>query len=345
MPSLLVVTADPDLREEVLRLAAAAGVTPDVVADPAVALRTWSVASLVLVGEELVPALARLVPPRRWDVRVLARRTPGEDVFRAALSMGAQGLVQLPTGEQALLGLLAEAGEGPGADGVLLGVVGGSGGSGATTLACALGLVAARQGPACLVDLDPQGAGVGLVLGRDRDDGIHWHDLEATSGRLGRQALRDALPARDGLSVLGWSPAAPRALVPHAVREAVAALTRGHATVVLDLPRWRDPVVDEQLARCARVVVVVQASLPGIAGAARTVAGMGRINDLSLVVRGRGVDASDVARAVGAPVCAVMPDARRLAEDVDLGLGPLRSRRSPLARAAARVLTAAGEAS
>ena len=57
-----------------------------------------------------------------------------------------------------------------------------------------------------------------------------------------------------------------------------------------------------------------------------------------LVVRGRGLDPEGVARVTGLPLLAEMADQRRLAESVDLGLGPVRSRRGPLARAAAQVL-------
>jgi hypothetical protein len=41
---------------------------------------------------------------------------------------------------------------------------------------------------------------------------------------------------------------------------------------------------------------------------------------------------------VGAPVIAEMPDQRGLAEAIDLGLGPVRSRRGPLGRTSLRVL-------
>ncbi|UMG94017.1 hypothetical protein [Nocardioides sp. TF02-7] len=43
------------------------------------------------------------------------------------------------------------------------------------------------------------------------------------------------------------------------------------------------------------------------------------------------------------PVLAQMRDQKGLAEALDLGLGPLRSRRGPLARAAAAVLASAAE--
>ena len=56
------------------------------------------------------------------------------------------------------------------------------------------------------------------------------------------------------------------------------------------------------------------------------------------MVRGRGVDHEDLAALTGLPLLAEMTDQRGLAESVDLGLGPVRGRRGPLARAAADVL-------
>ncbi|NHA00849.1 hypothetical protein G5V59_15460 [Nocardioides sp. W3-2-3] len=56
------------------------------------------------------------------------------------------------------------------------------------------------------------------------------------------------------------------------------------------------------------------------------------------MLRGEAFDPDEVRRAVGLPVLVQMRDQRGLAEAVDLGLGPLRSTRGPLARAAAQVL-------
>ena len=61
---------------------------------------------------------------------------------------------------------------------------------------------------------------------------------------------------------------------------------------------------------------------------------------LRLVVRGSGMDDDTLGRAVGAPVLHRMGDQRGLAEAIDVGLGPVRSRRGPLGRVASSVLAA-----
>jgi hypothetical protein len=52
------------------------------------------------------------------------------------------------------------------------------------------------------------------------------------------------------------------------------------------------------------------------------------------------MDDETLSKAVGAPVIHRMSDQRGLAETIDLGLGPVRSRRGPLGRAASSVLAA-----
>jgi secretion/DNA translocation related CpaE-like protein len=230
------------------------------------------------------------------------------------------------------------------ARGLTVGVVGGSGGSGATTFACALGQMAGRAGPSVVIDADPLGPGVDRVLGLDLVDGVRWDALGHATGRLSARALRDSLPRRDGVAALTWySGSHPRPLQAFAVREALSAARRGHDTVVVDLPRVPDPLTEEIAARCDQVLITVVTTVAGIAAAMRTCGRFADPGALGLIVRGSGMDDESVGRALGAPVLQRMSDQRGLAEAIDLGLGPVRSRRGPLGRAASCVLGALTE--
>jgi secretion/DNA translocation related CpaE-like protein len=333
----LILTRDERLLDELLRLAAAAGAVPEVVPDAGGALRSWRVAPLVLVGTDLAPELVRLGPPPRPAVHLVGWAGIGDDAFRHAVSLGAEHVSELPGSDAWLLELLAESVDGPAAPALTVGVLGGSGGAGATTFACALGLVAAASGPACLLDTDPCGPGVDRVLGFDRLDGARWEALEQTTGRVGARSLRETLPRRHGLGVLTWAAGPRSAPQPFAVREALAAAGRGHPTVVVDLAR-SGPVTEDAVGRLGHVLVVVRPTLPGLAAAARQVAVLRDSTSVGLVVRGARVDDRAVSRVVRAPVIAAMPDQRGLDEAVDLGRGPLWSRRSMLSRTATSVL-------
>jgi len=344
MTAPLFVTADESLLEELRRLAAAAGTTPEVAHDVPAALRAWSKAPLVLVGEDLAVPLARAAPTRRDAVFVVLTAPVPDRVFQVALALGAESVAELPRSEGWLVERLTDVVDSGPARGLTIGVVGGSGGSGATIFACALAQVAARSGPSVVIDADPLGPGADRILGLDLADGVRWDALGHTTGRLSARALRDSLPRRDGVAALSWYPGPqPRRLQPFSAREALSAARRGHDTVVLDLPRASDPLVDEIASRCDQVLVTVVTTVAGVAAAMRLCRRFPDPGALGLVVRGPAMDDETLARAVGSPVLQRMGDQRGLAESIDLGLGPVRSRRGPLGRAAVRVLSSLGD--
>lgn len=341
----LVITRDDLLLDDLLRLAAAAGVSLDVAHDTTSALRGWSAAAVVLVGTDLAGRVAEQRPPRRTQVHVVGHAPTTDAVFRHALQAGAADVVELPAAEGWLVELLTDvtdaAGGAPRLRGRTLGVVAGSGGAGATTFAAAVAVTSARRRPTALVDLDPLGPGLDRVVGLEDRDGAAWDVLVSSRGRLGSRSLRSALPDKDGLAVLTWGAGAAVDLEPTAVREVLSAAQRGHDLVVVDLPRSLDAVTQEVVTRCDEVLVVVGPTVLGVAAAGRVLARLRPLTDrLGLVTRRSGttVPSEQVAAALGVPVAAEVPHQGRLDEHVELGLGPVHSRRSGLARASRAVL-------
>jgi secretion/DNA translocation related CpaE-like protein len=338
MTAPLFVTRDQSLLDQLLRLAAAAGITPDVAPDTGVALRLWPVAPLVLVGADLAAELAAMSLARRPGVHVVAWGQVADELFRATVGLGGESVAQLPSSEGWLVEALTDLGDPQRTAGTVIGVVGGSGGAGATTFACALGQLAARRGRAVVIDADPLGPGVDRVLGLEDRDGVRWDGLCHTTGRLSARSLRQALPRREDLAALTWQAGAAGSLQAFAVREVLSAAQRGHDFVVVDLPRSGDQLVDELTARCDRLLVVVVPTVVGVASAVRICARHPDPSRVRLIVRGGGIEPQAIARATHVPVLAVMPDQRGLPESIDLGLGPVRSRRGALGRAAGDVL-------
>lgn len=337
MNAPLLITRDETLLDELVRLSAAAGVTPVVAPDGIGGLAGWTGAPLVLVGEDVAAELAELRPMRRDGVHVVSWGSFPAEAMSVALALGAENVAELPQSGEWIVEQLTDLGDARPRRAWTVGVVGGSGGAGASVLAAALGQVAAGSGPSVVIDADPLGPGLDRVLGMEERSGVRWDELCQTTGRLGASALRESLPRRDGLGVLTWYAGRRGVLQPFAVREVLSAAQRGHETVVVDLPRSRDGLIDEVVARCDLVLVAALPTVPGLSSAARVVAGLPDLRT-TLVLRGPGLDDADVARIAPAPVLLRMGDQRGLAESIDLGLGPVRSRRSPLARVSREVL-------
>ncbi len=332
---VVLLTGDPVLHETVLRLGAAAGASVRVETDPNGALRVWSWGRAILVGADLAAGVAASAPLRREDVLLLRRGTAEAADYREAVALGAQSVLELPEGTSFLAEWLADLAGERSRRGVLVGVVGGAGGVGASTFAAALAQTSARARTTMLADLDPAGPGLPRILGDLDSAGIGWEDLTGSFGRLSSRGLRESLPRQGDLRVLAGAP--PDGPVVH---EVLAAARRGHDRVVLDLPRPRGA----SLVRWAPgdlLVVLVRPTVAGVASALATTTALAALEvDRTLVVRGRTDPrlADDVAALLGMPLAAHLPDQPRLDQHVDLGLGPCRPRRSSLRRAASEVL-------
>jgi secretion/DNA translocation related CpaE-like protein len=332
--AVLILSGDDRLLTDLGRLAAAAGVAPDLVRDPGEGIRRWSPARMILVGADLVGELARLRPPRRERVHVVG--DGGSDPpFREALECGAESVLALPAAEGWLIELLTDAGDGSLAQAKTVGVVGGAGGAGATVFATALAMACAARGPAALIDADVLGAGVDHVLGLEAGEGVRWDALVHATGRLGARSLRESLPARGALSVLAWPADRVPAVDHSAAREVLSAARRGFEVVVLDLPRYPHLLAEELLPRCDLNLLVSTCTVPGVAAAGQ-VAGRLPAGRTRLVLRGGGIEPEQVGAFLDLPIVVSMADQRGLDEALSLGAGPLRHRRGPLARGAHR---------
>lgn len=329
--------------DDLLRLAATAGTEVDVADEPGVARRWWAAAPLVVVGPDLVDACARLDLPRRAGVVLLGADLDDAGVWQRAVSVGAEQVAFLPDAERWLCDRLADAAEGGRPAGALVAVVGGRGGAGATTLACALAVTAARSGRAALlVDGDPLGGGIDLVFGGELDAGVRWRDLTGTRGRVPAAVLAEALPRMGGLSVLSWDRGDPQAVPPQAVESVLAAGRRAHDLVVVDLPRAVDDTSRSVLAAATTVVLVVPAEVRAAAAASRVAAAVGVLcRDLRVVTRGpspAGLSGEQVARALGLPLLGELRPEPGLALALERGEPPARRGRTPLAHLCGRLL-------
>jgi secretion/DNA translocation related CpaE-like protein len=286
-----------------------------------------------------------MVVSRRPGVLLIGRDWDDPGVWERGARIGAESVVLLPDAESWLTGRIADALEGVGQSALTIGVVGGRGGAGASTLACALAVTAARAGEeTMLIDADPLGGGLDILLGAERTKGLRWPDLAESRGRVGGAALAESLPRSHGLGVLSWD-RGERALVPaEAVKSVLSAARRRGGVVVVDLPRQADEAVAEALVQLDLALAVVPAELRAVAAAHRVTARMQLVvRDLRAVVRppggphgsrgyASGLDDTEVARLLGLPLAGELPWERDVLEDIDLSRPPGSARDGGLAR-------------
>jgi hypothetical protein len=164
---VVVVTALDEVRLGVSRLAALAGVTVEAVRDSAALRGHWHLAAAVVVGADLAPTVAAAGLPRRADVVLVTASGTDLALWRTAVEIGASRVVALPEDERALVELLtdvADASTTSEGGAAVVAVLGGCGGAGASTLAAATAVSGAASVPTALIDMDPLGGGVDVLL-------------------------------------------------------------------------------------------------------------------------------------------------------------------------------------
>jgi secretion/DNA translocation related CpaE-like protein len=324
----VLITADGAMIEQVLRMAAAVAVEIDVHADLEAVRGGWASAPLIMVGADLAGALAEDRPARRAGVVLVGAGAHDEggvtgEIWRDAVELGAEHVVQLPDGGGWLIQRLGESVDGPSRGGFITAVTSASGGSGVSTLAGSLALAAQSiSGRVLLIDGDAHGGGLDLLLGAEEASGIRWPDLAAAAGRLSTTTLDYALPHPDGVALLSHGRGDAVAVPAEAFAAVLAAGVRGYEQVFIDVPRSTWASAPDMLDRADRVILLVPGRVRGIAAAAAAIPWLRSFTkDLSVVVRAtsRGVAAREVERALGLASLRVVPEQLQIATREDRG--------------------------
>lgn len=340
---VLVVAAPGDTQDSILSAVAAQELDAEVVTEPERLGELWRTASTVIVADDLAELVAGRALPHREGVYVVGPEPEKLSMWSAPLSAR---VIPLPEGAAWLGAVLGEGSSRSRAP--VVAVIGGSGGVGASTLAAALAQLSAARGPsgAALVDADSLGGGIDLLLGAERVQGWRWPRLNSAEGHLGD--LRPYLPVVDGVSVVSMARGAELDLAREPLAAIVASLCTWHSAVVLDPGRSKAPAAREAVRLASRQLLLVSASVRGVAAARQAVAGHDLERAELVVRRGRGALPSDlVAEAVGLPVLAEIPEERGLAGAAERGEPPARGARRGYRKAVDRlldlVLSGAGE--
>ena len=343
-----MVSSDERLLNDLLRLLAAAGTEPELATGGSALRRAHRDAPLVLVGADVLDAAVLRALPRRPGMVVVAADELSVADWAIAVELGAERVALLPADEGWLLARAAAAVRSPVERGWLVAVGGSCGGAGASTLAAALALAAGSGGAvALLVDADPWGGGLDLVLGAERAEGLRWPELRELRGRVAGNALMAALPEVAGVSLLAAARGAPAPVGEEALTAVIGAARAGGWPVVVDLPRpgsaGPDRCAELVLAEADLAVLVVPARLRA-ASAARLLTGAdgdaAPWSAARLVVRAvpGGLSRDEAADVVGRPVLAELAHDRSAVPRGERGEPPAIAARSPFGVVARKVL-------
>lgn len=350
----LIVTSDTRLIDEILPLAAAGCGDVDVAPDAIAARRLWRTAPLVVVGSDAAAGCVRARLPLRRDIILVADGAEPDDESEAeswqvAGALGADHVIVLPAAATWLTERFSTTGSRRAEEAPVVAVIGGRGGAGASVLAAGLAVTSARSGQrTMLVDADPLGGGVDLLLGWEANTGLRWPELAEARGRVNVTALYSELPRADlrqngELVMVSWDRGEALDLPTEAMDATLDAGRRGSELVVVDLPRRLDDAATRAAQLSDVVLIVVPAEVRACAAACRIAARVGpHCRSLQLVVRGPApgrLRSEDVGGALGLPVAGTLRPDPDLPVALEHGESPAASGKGPLAELCAELLT------
>lgn len=337
---LLLVGAQAEVREEVLRLAATTGIPAQSIEAAELSEAAWGDAGLVVIDASAADQVSATGLPRRAGVLIATSSPPSVALWAAAVAIGVEEVMELPEAGTALIERLSDVPGGSATLGELVAVIGGTGGAGASTLAVAMALSAAREGRRpVLLGTDPWDGGIDVTLGAEDVPGPRWPDLAEISGRLPSTAIEEGLPYAHGVRFLCAARRRPGPVAVAALTAVVTAARRSGEPVIVDLPRgtgessrWLRGVLDLGVVVCPATVSAALAARALVAELQWTPVTSG------IAVRRRlGDDITDdvLAAAVGLPVLVRIPEDSRLRSRQQRGEPPGLRGRGNLAKSCA----------
>jgi secretion/DNA translocation related CpaE-like protein len=342
---VLVVSTDVMLVDDVLRLTAAVGRHATTVASLDACGPLWQAARLVVVGADVA---ADPMPARDRVVMVGYEAGATSAVWQAAHVLQAQHVVVLPDAESWLLEQFDDLDAHRRAQ--VVAVVGARGGAGASVLAVALACAgAAQQRSVLLLDADSLGGGIDLAIGCEGVAGTRWPDLANRTGRLPAATLTQSLPQRHGVHVLSFDRgvASDDDVAPAAAAAVLEAARRSFDVVIVDLPRAATALARVAHGAADSLLLITPRDVRSVAAASLVAAHLPSGLLPQLVTRGPapgGLAVSDICRILQLPAVGDVPYDKTLPATLERGVAPGSVPRSPLARAAARLLDRLGDA-
>lgn len=329
----LLITQDLNLQTHVEQLASTIGLAIEYSDNPFRVHPRWSTYAYIIVGSDLAQECCQARLPRRSHIALVhidgaTINEPGSwerALWQSAVTLGAENVVGLPSGESWLREALVSA-KGNESLGKLIAVMPGSGGSGASTFAVNIGLRAVNQGKkVLLIDSDRLGGGIDLTLGTEEVVGTRWHDIDPGSGRIAAHTLESALPKFQGLSFLSFGRSGAKGPEQDVLAAVVDAGRRAFDLVVIDMARELTTESELIITSADCTVISVRNHVRPVAAGARVrefVRSVGGKPLFVLSADSKGVGASDVAQALGVSQLLELPFIPSMATRADEGEFP-----------------------
>lgn len=303
MPQVLISIVDPKLKSEVTGLVSAAALAQT---------------SDLQKADLAVYELGKFSPPRTKTPFVFVTdHAPNAENYKTAIREGANDLLELPKESAGLLQKLSDLENYKQTRAKTIGIISGSGGAGASTIASLAAWGLRRKFQTVLVDLIPDGGGLDVIFAQESNPASRWGEFENSQGEIPVKTFQSELINIESLSLMSYG-RDNLANNPQVNRKVLNSLLQAFELAIVDvnLSNLNKINFHEVILICTNTVRSVAAS-------------MGRLEEIikrgfnpKLIVRelpGGDVAAEKISQSLNIALAGEFPHDPQLQKDLDRG--------------------------
>ena len=255
------------------------------------------------------------------NVVLITLGEPNIEIWQKAVATEARYVAFLPDAREWLLQNLIP---NPIKSTQIIGVIGATGGLGASLIASSLAVMFAQSDKTvALAETNFCSGGLDVLWGIEESKGTRWADLIYPSGRISPQDLYRSLPKASGVSVLSTDSQDGR--MPASYSEILSDLAQAVDVLVIDLAKSLEVGATELLELCTDLIIVTGSTIRSTSATNQLMQLASKLASAKLIVRmipGTGLDAQNVSKTLGLQLLGTVTTDQKVVEHLEQGLNP-----------------------
>ena len=315
MLDVLVITQNTQLVNEVEKICAVTQATVNF--KPAATEADSISAHTVLMDAELDSII------NHPNVVIVTTGEPGQIIWQKAVATGAKYVAFLPDARPWLLENLTPKSN---KQAHTIGVLGASGGLGASLLASFIAIHFAQSNQKVLLtELNPVSGGLDVLWGIESEKGMRWSHLSNELSQFLVQDVMRSIPAINGVSILSTDLAGISN--EKSATDLIRALKTEVNIQIIDLPSPQATSFGELVNMCDELLIIVGSSIKSISAANQLVNQLPQFGKAKLIVRnlsGTNITDLNIAKTLNLQLIGQIPTELKLVEHLEQGLSPTK---------------------
>lgn len=270
------------------------------------------------------------------DVVLITTGKPGTEIWQRAVATGAKYVAFLPDAREWLIqNLIPQTNR----NAKVIGVIGASGGIGASLLASLIATdYAESKHSVLLTELSKTSGGLDVLWGIEENRGLRWSDLAGNNRLFFNQDFLRALPSSNGVAILSTD--AKNLNVEFEITNKIEQMQKCVDVLIIDLAKPENPDFTKAIEICDEVIFMVGSTIRSVSAANQLKLIYPKLLKSKLVVRnlaGTSLAALNIAKTLDLTLVGEITSDLKIVEQLEQGISPAQISTSSISKTIADI--------